>query len=148
MMPQKEYDPNALRDQLTDFLQRRHLRKTPERYAILAKAIELSAHFDVEQLYNALESEGYHVSRATVYNTLELLCEAGILNRHIFATNLARYEVARGSHLHLICRKCGKIKEIDDPLLTRSLLEHQYEGFHPEYSSSSIYGLCADCARD
>ncbi len=145
-MPETEYESSTLRDQLTEFLHRRHLRKTPERYAILSKAIELSAHFDVDQLYNALETEGYHVSRATIYNTLELLCEAGILNRHLFATNLARYEVARGSHLHLICRKCGKIKEIDDPLLTQSLLHRDYDGFSPEYSSSSIYGLCADCA--
>ncbi|MDE6810764.1 MAG: transcriptional repressor [Muribaculaceae bacterium] len=147
-MPDKEYQPKVLRDQLTEFLQRRHLRKTPERYAILSKAIELSAHFDVDQLYNALESEGYHVSRATIYNTLELLCEAGILNKHLFATNLARYEVARGSHLHLICRKCGRIREIDDPMLSQSLLNRNYDGFRPEYSSSSIYGICSECAAE
>lgn len=147
-MPEAEYEFQALRDRLTEFLQRRHLRKTPERFAILSKAIELSAHFDVDQLYNALETEGYHVSRATIYNTLELLCEAGILNRHLFATNQARYEVARGSHLHLICRRCGKIKEVDDPNLINSLLERNYEGFLPEYSSSSIYGLCEDCRKD
>ncbi|MDE6247120.1 MAG: transcriptional repressor [Muribaculaceae bacterium] len=137
---------NLLRNQLTEFLRSRHLRKTPERYAILDKAVYLSAHFEVDKLYNALEEEGYHVSRATVYNTLELLCEAGILNRHIFATNQARYELARGSHLHLICRKCGKIREIDDPSLTSRLLTEEYPGFTPEYSSSSVYGLCDDCA--
>lgn len=140
-------EQNILRNQLTEFLRSRHLRKTPERYAILEKAIDLSAHFEVDKLYNALEEEGYHVSRATVYNTLELLCEAGILNRHIFATNQARYELARGSHLHLICRKCGKIREIDDPSLTARLLTEEYEDFSPEYSSSSVYGLCSDCAQ-
>lgn len=147
-MSEKEYQTKTIHDQLTEFLQRHHLRKTPERYTILSKAIELSAHFDVDQLYNALESEGYHVSRATVYNTLELLCEAGILNRHIFDTNISRYEMARGSHLHLICRKCGKIREVDDPLITNSLLDRDYDGFRPEYSSSSIYGLCSDCSKE
>ncbi|MBD5176294.1 MAG: transcriptional repressor [Bacteroides sp.] len=134
-----------LRSRLTEFLRQRHLRKTPERYAILAKAVDLSAHFDVDQLYNAMESEGYHVSRATVYNTLELLCEAGILNRHLFAPNQARYEVARGNHLHLICRRCGSIREIDDPELSARLLAREYPDFIPEYSSSSVYGLCANC---
>ncbi len=144
-MPLQNSEFIVLRGQLTDFLQKRHLRKTPERYAILSKAVELSAHFDVDQLYNALECEGYHVSRATVYNTLELLCEAGILNRHLFAPNQARYEVARGSHLHLICRRCGKITEIDDPELTERLVKQHYPEFTPEYSSSSVYGLCDDC---
>ncbi|MDE6330725.1 MAG: transcriptional repressor [Muribaculaceae bacterium] len=144
-MPDKNSELKSLTAQLTDFLQRRHLRKTPERYAILTKAVELSAHFDVDQLYNALEAEGYHVSRATVYNTLELLCEAGILNRHLFAPNQARYEVARGSHLHLICRRCGAIREIDDSSLTERLLTQDYPGFSPEYSSSSVYGLCDTC---
>lgn len=134
-----------LRGRLTDFLKNRHLRKTPERYAILEKAVALSAHFDVDQLYNAMEDDGYHVSRATLYNTLELLCEAGILNRHLFATNQARYEVAHGSHLHLICRRCGKIREIEDSDLTTNLLSHDYPGFHAEYSSSSIYGICDEC---
>lgn len=144
-MPLQNSEFIVLRSQLTEFLQKRHFRKTPERYAILSKAVELSAHFDVDQLYNALETEGYHVSRATVYNTLELLCEAGILNRHLFAPNQARYEVARGSHLHLICRRCGKIREIDDPEITERLVKQHYPDFTPEYSSSSVYGLCDDC---
>ena len=137
----------SLRDQLTDFLKIKHLRKTPERYAILEKAVALSAHFGVDQLYNAMEAEGYHVSRATVYNTLELFCEAGILNRHIFSPNRVRYEVARGSHLHLICRLCGSICEISDLSLTSRLLTADYDGFSPEYSSSIVYGICADCAK-
>lgn len=136
-----------LRGRLTEFLHQRHLRKTPERYAILAKAIDLSAHFDADRLYNALEKEGYHVSRATVYNTLELLCEAGILNRHLFAPNQARFEVARGNHLHLICRRCGSIREINDPEITERLMKQHIDGFHPEYSSSNVYGLCAECSR-
>ena len=127
-----------LRSQLTDFLHANHLRKTPERYAILEKAVELSAHFGVVQLYNAMEAAGYHVSRATVFHTLELLCDAGILNRHIFSTNQARYEVARGSHLHLICRRCGTIREVDEPDLTSSLLTGGYDGFLPEYSSTIV----------
>lgn len=148
IMTNNQCEIQSLSRQLTNFLKERHLRKTPERYAILEKAVDLSAHFGVDQLYNALESEGYHVSRATVYNTLELLCEAGILNRHNFSTNLARYEVARGSHLHLICRRCGSIQEINDTALSSKLLSENYDGFIPEYSSSSIYGICRNCVEN
>lgn len=138
----------TLRNRLTSYLRDHHLRKTPERYAILERASAMTAHFGVDQLYNTLESEGYHVSKATVYNTLELLVEAGILNRHLFATNITRYELERGSHLHLICRRCGKIRELDAPELTAALLNGDYAGFIPEYSSSSIYGICEECASE
>lgn len=141
----ERHDTQMLRSKLTEFLQRRGLRKTPERYAILEKAVELSAHFGVDELYNALEEEAYHVSRATVYNTLELLCDASILNRHLFATNQARYELAAGNHLHLICRHCGCIREVEDETLTAGLLSVKYDGFTPEYSSSIVYGLCSSC---
>lgn len=144
-MTKQSSEIQLLRNQLTEFMQSNHLRKTPERYAILEKAVDLSAHFGVDELYNAMESTGYHVSKATVYNTLELLCRAGILNRHIFSTNQARYEVARGSHLHLVCRRCGSIREIDQPDLTSRLLTDAYDGFEPEYSSTIVYGICDDC---
>ena len=146
-MHQQPSEIQILRNQLTEFMQQNHLRRTPERYAILEKALELSAHFGVDQLYNAMEGAGYHVSKATVYNTLELLCRAGILNRHIFSTNQARYEVARGSHLHLVCRRCGKIREVDEPDLTSRLLEDAYDKFLPEYSSTIVYGICDECSR-
>lgn len=136
------------RGRLTEYLRHQHLRKTPERYAILEKALELRAHFGVDELYSALENEGYHVSRATVYNTLELLCEATILNRHLFATSHARYELAAGAHLHLICRKCGSITECEDETLASGLLSVHYPGFKPEYSSSIVYGLCEKCRTD
>lgn len=140
-------DYPRLSAKFTDFLNSRHLRKTPERFAILKKAIGLNAHFDVDELYSALESEGYHVSRATVYNTLELLCEAAILNRHLFDTNLARYELACSSHhLHLICRKCGSIREIEDDTFASDMITAKYPGFMPEYSSSIVYGLCEICS--
>ena len=136
-----------MREKLTEFLRRRGLRKTPERYAIMERAMRLHMHFGVDDLYNAMEAEGYHASLATIYNTLELLCEASILNRHIFTTNQAKYELACGSHLHLICRKCGEIREIDDPSLTAGLLDTPYPGFTPEYSSSIVYGLCDNCRQ-
>ena len=73
----------------TRFLTDGKYRKTPERFAILRKAIELHSHFEVDALHMAIENDGYHVSRATVYNTVELLEKAGILTKNVFGQNSA-----------------------------------------------------------
>ncbi len=143
----QKHDVEVLRVRLNDYLKGRGLRRTSERFMILEKAVEQPSHFGVDDLYNAMERDGYHVSRATVYNTLELLCEAMLLNRHLFGTNQALYEVAAGSHVHLCCRHCGAIREVVSPLVTDSLLNGDYDGFSPQYSSSIVYGLCTDCRK-
>lgn len=109
--------------------------------------MEMTPHFDVEQLHERLESEGYHVSLSTVYNTLELLCDAGILFRHLFDTKKATYEPATRTHLHLVCRKCGEVTEVDDPEITGNLLKSAPGGFIPDYATSVIYGTCPKCGK-
>ena len=69
-----------LHNQFEAFIKSRNKRQTQERYKILDKIVERGSHFDIDDLYTDLEST-YHVSRATVYNTVNLLCESGILNR-------------------------------------------------------------------
>lgn len=120
------------------------MRKTPERFALLDKAISLPGHFGVDVLYENMENSGYHVSRATIYSTLELLVDCGLLNRHIFGTRKTMFEVAVGSHCHLVCTNCGKIKEIEVDLLDH-LSGLDLEGFKPTYSSTTVYGLCSEC---
>lgn len=133
------------REKFRIYLSEHQMRKTPERFALLDKAMTLPGHFGVEVLYEAMENSGYHVSRATVYSTLELLVDCGLLNRHLFGTRKTCYEVALGSHFHLICSACGKIREIHEESLADHLLGMKFEGFSPTYCSTMIYGLCADC---
>lgn len=125
------------------------LRRTPERYAILEQVFSTAAHFSVEDLQAALEACGYHVSRATVYNTLDLLGDAGLVRRNIFGTGAPCYEKVTGTtkHFHLICTRCGKIAEIKDPDIERFVSERRYAKFHPLYADLNIYGLCLRCAR-
>ena len=133
-------------EKLTRYLKQHGLRKTPERFAILARVLGLKGHFDAEKLHLTLDSSGYHVSLSTVYNALELLCECGLLRRHTFGRE-AQYEIEVGNHFHLICETCGKIKEVDDAELMRGIMGRRFSAFSPAYCSVSVYGKCNACIR-
>lgn len=131
---------------MAEYLRRSGLRKTPERFEILRNAFGMNAHFGVDDLHRKLEESGYHVSRATVYNTVELLMKCGVLRRHIFDTQQASYEVAGTSHVHLVCTRCGSVSEISDMALATEIGRIDFGGFTPSYFSASVYGVCRRCA--
>jgi Fur family ferric uptake transcriptional regulator len=115
--PQIEKTKQEVRELFTGYLEQHQHRKTPERYAILDEIYSSKVHFEVDELFLKMKTRNYHVSRATVYNTLDLLVESGLVKRHQFGQNTSHYEQAFGykQHDHLICNKCKKVFEFCDP---------------------------------
>ncbi|MCM1292725.1 MAG: transcriptional repressor [Bacteroides sp.] len=133
----------------TQYLSQHRLRRTPERFAILEKVFDYPAHFSIDALHSMLEQCGYHVSRSTVYNTIQLLIKCSLVRRHSFDSQSPQYEKVAGPsiHHHLICSSCGKIREIKDPEIDRLLASRRFGKFHTDYIDLSVYGLCGSCTR-
>ncbi len=144
-------DNQAAREILSNYLKEKgKLRATAARFAVLDEVLHTQGHFDVEGLYYRLITSGVKVSKATVYNTLDLLKDCGLVSKYRFAENTSRYEKAFGRphHHHLICLKCGDIIEFVNEKLERIQDEVCREKrFESQSSTLQIFGTCPKCAK-
>ena len=128
------------------YMRRKGMRVTQQRLALAKKVFGLHRHFTADELYSYVKSTG--VSRATVYRTLSIMVEAGLVKEHKFGSGAKLYEhiIGHSNHMHMVCVNCGAIVEIPMDQIGEQLDEaakaHDFKILEKDVV---IFGLCAKC---
>lgn len=142
----KENTRVAVRGLLASSLERYNMRKTPERFAILDAVYSFDSHFSLNDLNGRLEEMSFPVSRATLYNTINLFIKMRLVIYHR-TLNKTLFEASyqENNHCHQICTICGKVTELKAPLVDDAVDKTSFRRFHKEGYSLYVYGTCSSC---
>ncbi|MFC1984311.1 Fur family transcriptional regulator [Chloroflexota bacterium] len=124
-------------------------RLTPQRMMVLSAIENSDDHISAEEIYAQIVTKYPQVNISTVYRTLELLKQLGLVTETDLGGGRVRYHSAeKGHHHHLVCEKCGEIIDVDESTLTRlqDVLLHRYN-FSARLSHLAIFGLCESCRK-
>lgn len=145
--PAEEETIELVKNIFKTYLKERNQRQTPERFMVLEEIYRAEGHFDADDIFFNMKQAGTRVSRATVYNTLDLLIECGLVQRQQFGKNQYYYErsYAYQQHDHMICKDCGVVIEFCDPriLEIQKMMEEIYN-FKVDGHSLHLFGSCLD----
>ena len=148
MPPPSPDEAVALLERFRRHLRERRLPVTRQRLAVAEEVFRSGDHPSVEDLERRLKASGAQVGTATLYRTLEVLVQSGLVREHDFGEGFKRYEaVAAGpAHDHLICGRCGKVEEFANDRLER-LLRMTADEHHFLYRRHrvDVHGLCTAC---
>lgn len=132
---------------LSTYIEEKGLRRTPERFALLEHIYSHHGRFDVDKLHLSI-CENYPVSRATVYNTLELFVACNLIVKHFISSTHIEYErtlQSQSSTNHIICTECGVIKKFTDTTIDKTLRAKQFKDFDSLHHILYMYGTCNKC---
>ncbi len=131
---------------LTQLLHSRGQRATPQRNVILRELRRRAHHATADEIRNGVRTQLPGTSTPTVYATLELLVELGLARRIDTGAGAALYDGRTEPHQHLVCRRCGRVDDLDVEMDTSTMLRAAgATGFEADGAELVISGLCADC---
>lgn len=140
----KEFE--ALKNLLTE----RQLKFTEERKQLLQEVLQLKSHFDADELYDIVCKKGLQISRDTVYRTLPLLLECGVVQKSVGDSRREYFErtSVKGHHDHMVCVSCGKVIEFNSPEI-ESLQDAVCDehGFKLLFHDHRLFGHCNQCGK-
>jgi Fur family transcriptional regulator, stress-responsive regulator len=133
---------------LIALLRARGQRVTPQRLVIHRILRERDRHLTADEVREAVRQDLPGMSKPTVYATLDLLAELGVVRRTHAGTGATLYDSRTADHHHAVCRRCGKIEDLDprgdlSPVMGAA----KRAGFHPDQVDVVVSGLCSSCAR-
>ena len=139
-----------LRHDLNDYMLKRGLRSTEQRRLIIDTFFEAHEHITIDSLLKQVRAIDARVGYATVYRTMKLLSESGVVQEHKFGDGFTRYELSdeEAHHDHLVCLECSKIIEFEEPQIEalQDKIARRY-GFLIRAHKHEMYGVCSDCQK-
>lgn len=146
-MDKKQQPLASLRERLTQYMIEKSMRKTPERYEVLRVAGLADGIFTIDELMQLMHKHAeFQVSRATLFNTMELFCEAGLVIKHLLATS-SHYELRSDNtpKAYVICRQCNTIARVSTSTAKLALQSLHVRFFSIEDKLVYMHGLCRKC---
>jgi len=137
-----------LHDLFEHYLTQNQSRYTSQKKMVVTEILKTRRHFELEDFLSRLRQKNKTYSRATIYRTIKQLMDANLVQKITTLDGKVFYEPCRDQkqHDHLICKKCGKIIEIQDDVIEKHLLDYCAKiGFKSEYRSLHVYGICKQC---
>ena len=152
-MNHKSVPPGALDGEMSalrEALESRRLSLTPQRLEIAREAFTTHEHFTAEELYDRVRKRDPRVGRMTVYRTLAVLVEAGLVEERAFSKERVHYEhvVGHPHHDHMVCVRCGRILEFSSPRIEKEQDRiAKALGFRPLHHQHTLFGMCRACDK-
>ena len=131
-----------------DLLRERGLRMTPQRRAIVSEVMRTQGHISPTHIARRVQGDMPGVNASTVYRTLSLLEEVGVLQHSHLESGAEYHRAEDAQHVHLTCHRCGRDDALSlDEARKLSQLIHRHHGFRADLTHFAITGLCAECAE-
>lgn len=136
------------RNKIEGRLREAELKLTPQRFAVLEYLTRVAGHATADEISTALNRRFPQASRATVYNTLNALRDAGLVREIRLEDAVARYEAERGPHHHFVCRECGRLEDVPPETFNPPPPRRLEGGHRVETCEVVLRGLCAACVGE